>query len=280
MQALGRLGFVGTGKITSAVVDGLFATRCPPVVAPVVLSPRGSHAPDLLNRLGPERVTIASSNQAVLDASDTVFLALRPPDAIAALKQLCFRPSHLCVSLMHGISPAAIAAAASGCEESSIVRVNPLPACATRDGITAMHPPHPAVSALFRELGSVHEVESLDELHVLHAASCLMGPIFQLMQTGATWTAAAAAERGGRITEAAAERYMQDLLSSVAAEASKDTRYGFASLVAQQTRGGLNEKNIARLTGAGVFDATADALGATLRDLRAANLQSEGRDQG
>ena len=278
MEALGRLGFVGTGKITSAVVDGLFYTRCPPV-APIVVSPRGSRATDLLNRHGPERVAIAFSNQAVLDASDTVFLALRPPDAIAALKKLRFRPSHLCVSLMHGISPAAIAAAASGCEESSIVRVNPLPACATRDGITAMCPPHPAVSALFRELGSVYEVETMDELHVLHSASCLMGPIFKLMQTGAKWTAAAAAERGGRIAEAAADRYMQDLLSSVAAEASKDTRHGFTSLVAQQTRGGLNENNIARLTQAGVFDAAADALCATLRDLRAANLQSECSDQ-
>jgi hypothetical protein len=104
-----------------------------------------------------------------------------------------------------------------------------------------------------------------------------MGPIFQLMQTGAKWTADAAAEGGGGITEAAAERYMQDLLSSVAAEASKDSRYGFTSLIAQQTRGGLNEQNIARLTTAGVFDAASDALRATLRELQAANMRSECR---
>lgn len=275
MQSLGRLGFVGTGKITSAVVDGL-CTRCPPV-NPIVLSPRGSRAPDLLKRHGPERVVIAEDNQAVLNASDTVFLALRPPDAIAALEQLSFRPSQLCVSLMHGISPAAIAAAASGCDQAAIVRVNPLPACATGDGIAAMYPPHPTVSALFRELGSVHEVETLDDLHVLHAASCLMGPIFQLMQTSAKWTAGAAAEREGGITETAAEHYMQDLLSSIAAEASKESRHGFTSLVAQQTRGGLNEQNIARLTEAGVFDAASDALAATLRELRAANTRSECR---
>lgn len=277
MQALGRLGFVGTGKITTAVVDGL-CSHCPPI-APIVLSPRGSYAPGLLERHGPQRVVIAPDNQAVLDASDTVFLALRPQDATAALQQLRFGPSHLCVSLMHGISPAAIAAA-SGCDESEIVRANPLPACATGNGITAMYPPHPGVSAMFRELGSVHEVSTLDDLHVLHAASCLMGPIFQLMHTGAIWTAGAAAERGGSITKEQAELYMQDLLSSVAAEGNNRSLDGFASLVAQQTRGGLNERNIARLTAAGTFDAVADALGATLRDLRAANNQRQSRDHG
>ena len=104
-----------------------------------------------------------------------------------------------------------------------------------------------------------------------------MGPIFQLMQTSSEWTANAAAERGGGITEAAAERYTEDLLSSVAAEAGKDSRHGFTSLVAQQTRGGLNEQNIARLTEAGVFDTARDALEATLRELRAANTKSECR---
>lgn len=271
MQALGRLGFVGTGKITSAMVDGL-CLRCPPV-APIVLSPRGARAPALLERHGQQRVAVAADNQGVLDASDTVFLALRPPDAIEALQQLQFKPDQLVVSLMHGISPAAIATAAAGCEASTIVRANPLPACATGDGITAMSPPHPGVSALFDHLGSVHQVETLGDLHVLHAASCLMGPIFQLMHTGAVWSAqanGAATAAGGGITEAAAESFMRDLLSSIAAEAGKDT-HRFSSLVAQQTRGGLNENNIRRLREAGAFVAASDALTATLQDLRAAN---------
>ena len=37
----------------------------------------------------------------------------------------------------------------------------------------------------------------------------------------------------------------------------------------------VNEQNIARLDAAGVFDAASDALGATLRELRAANKRSE-----
>ena len=64
---------------------------------------------------------------------------------------------------------------------------------------------------------------------------------------------------------------MQDLLRSVAAEATKDTLGGFASLVSQQTRGGLNEKNIARMAEAGAFNAASNALKATQHDLKAAN---------
>jgi hypothetical protein len=68
---------------------------------------------------------------------------------------------------------------------------------------------------------------------------------------------------------------MKDLLCSVAAEANlslnKELTDGFQSLVAQQTRGGLNEGNIRMMTEAGAFDAAADALTETLRSLRAAN---------
>eukprot|EP01051_Picozoa_sp_SAG22_P004348 SAG22_NODE_230_length_14595_cov_50.767660_18_plen_66_part_00 len=50
-------------------------------------------------------MSVAADNQAVVRESDTVFLALRPGDAAAALQGLHFGPDVLVVSLMHGISP-------------------------------------------------------------------------------------------------------------------------------------------------------------------------------
>lgn len=286
---LGRIGFIGTGKIANAIVDGI-VLRCPQP-QPITVSPRGSRAQTLLQRY-PQHVQIAADNQAVLDMSDTIFLALRPriqlayihmlqvhmhvhmpaADAIAALQNLHFTPQTLVVSLMHGISPHAIASAARGVDATAIVRVNPLPACASGHGITALCPPHPSVSELFGRLGAVHPVDTLDELHVLHAASTLMGPLFELMRTASVW--AASADGNGSIDERAAQRYMSDLLAAIAAEASAETGHpggGFSSLVAQQTRGGLNEANIRRLRDAGTFEAVHGALAATLRDLHKAN---------
>lgn len=276
---LGRLGFVGAGKICSAMVQGIIS-RCPAAaaVAPIVLSPRGRAL--ALQKRYPEHVSVAADNQAVVSEADTVFLALRPGDAIAALEQLQFGPDVLVVSLMHGVAPAAIAAAAKGVDAGAVVRANPLPGCANGNGITALCPPHDAVCALFGQLGSVHAVRTLDELHVLHAASCLMGPIFELMHTGAVWTSTA--QGAGNIADEAAEQYMKDLLSSVAAEACLEDKHGgFRSLVEQQTRGGLNENNIRRLTEAGAFDAASNALSTTLQHLHEANRwpRAEGNEE-
>eukprot|EP01051_Picozoa_sp_SAG22_P004349 SAG22_NODE_230_length_14595_cov_50.767660_19_plen_157_part_00 len=154
-----------------------------------------------------------------------------------------------------------------------MIRANPLPGCAHGSGITALCPPHPEVAGLFRQLGTVHAVRTLDELHVLHAASCLMGPVYELMRTGGVW--ASTADGAGSIDSAAAEHYMRDLLRSVAAEAAWVDEHagGFAGLVEQQTRGGLNEANIRRLKEAGAYDAVADALSATLQHLHQANKE-------
>ena len=64
-----RLGFVGTGTIAAAMVEGLGGGA--------VLSPRGAVVAADLSRRFPG-VTVADSNQAVLDQSDMVVLAMWP----------------------------------------------------------------------------------------------------------------------------------------------------------------------------------------------------------
>ena len=58
------IGFIGTGHITKAVVEGLCGDGDPP--APILLSPRNrTVAADLAGRF--ESVSVATDNQAVLD---------------------------------------------------------------------------------------------------------------------------------------------------------------------------------------------------------------------
>ncbi len=86
-----RLGFVGTGTIASAMVIGL---RAAGNTDPIILSPRNAEiAADLAGRF--DNVQVASTNQAVLDASDLVVLAVRPQIASSVLPELRFpaRPS-------------------------------------------------------------------------------------------------------------------------------------------------------------------------------------------
>jgi len=70
-----RLGFVGTGAITSAIVTGLNAAGIGDDT--ILVSPRNAETAASLAAMF-AGVTVAASNQAVLDGSDIVMLAVRP----------------------------------------------------------------------------------------------------------------------------------------------------------------------------------------------------------
>jgi pyrroline-5-carboxylate reductase len=85
-----KLGFVGTGAITAAIVTGLnsgFGEQ-----HSIRLSPRNAKiAFDLATRF--PGVSVAASNQDVLDSSDVVVLAVRLQVALSVVSELRFRPT-------------------------------------------------------------------------------------------------------------------------------------------------------------------------------------------
>src|SRR5262245_13126522 len=92
-----KLGFIGIGKIASAVIEGLNTSRA--VGLEIVLSPRNEAMSLSLAGRYPN-VRRASSNQEVLDSSDVVVIALRPAMAAEVLQTLFFHPRHTVVSLV------------------------------------------------------------------------------------------------------------------------------------------------------------------------------------
>src|SRR5215475_11388411 len=92
-----RLGFVGVGTIAEALITGMCAGG--EQRATFLLSPRNA---DTAKRLA-ERYSfaaVARDNQAVIDGSDIVFLAVRPQVAAEVLGGLKFRPDQRVVSLI------------------------------------------------------------------------------------------------------------------------------------------------------------------------------------
>src|ERR1700722_19455940 len=95
------LGFLGTGEITSAMVTGLSSHDTE--FRSIRVSPRNLQiATNLANRF--RGVSIASSNQDLLDFSDTVVIAVRPPIARDVLSELRFRPDHRVISVVSALS--------------------------------------------------------------------------------------------------------------------------------------------------------------------------------
>ena len=91
------LGFIGTGHIAAAVIEGIAGQ--PGWDRPILVSPRNAaRAADLAARFG--CVRIAESNADVAAHAATVILALRPQDAAAGLAGVSFRADQSIVSLM------------------------------------------------------------------------------------------------------------------------------------------------------------------------------------
>jgi len=96
-----QLGFIGTGEITSPIVTGLcsFGTTS----HSIRLSPRNAAVTrELPNRF--KGISVASSNQEVLDHSETIVIAVRPAAARGILSELRFGPDHQIISLVSGLS--------------------------------------------------------------------------------------------------------------------------------------------------------------------------------
>jgi hypothetical protein len=88
-----KIGFVGTGTITSAVITGLCSAEdaCD---LQITVSPRNQEKAAALRAKFPLQVTVAQSTQEVLDASDIVCIAVTPAQAQDVLSGLrYFAPS-------------------------------------------------------------------------------------------------------------------------------------------------------------------------------------------
>ena len=85
-----KIGIIGVGIIGSAVASGF--CRSSQGELSLVLSPRGRERAAHLKEQYPDLVTVAASNQEVVDQSDWVILSVLPKQAEDVLKELHFRP--------------------------------------------------------------------------------------------------------------------------------------------------------------------------------------------
>jgi pyrroline-5-carboxylate reductase len=250
------LGFIGVGTIAAAIVEGLQST---PASGPIVLSPRNARvAARLATQFADVRV--APTNQAVLDASDLVVIAVRPQIAHEVLSELRFRQEHLVVSLIPAVTLDYLRAMTA--PASAVTRAVPLPSAALRQSPTAMHPADPSVKALFDELGAVIELDREEEFEAFTTATAVMSSYFGFAGTVAAWM-----QRQG-VSEAKAHAFVNQMLQGLTAAASASPQSSFRVLTEEhQTQGGLNEQVLQSVTAAGVFTELERALDGVLARL-------------
>mgnify|MGYP006180581059 CR=1 FL=1 len=247
-----RFGFVGTGTMSSAIVRGLCTLPEPP--ASVVVSPRNAEKAAALAAEFPALVTIAKTNQAVLDASDTVFVGVLPAMTELVLRELTFDVRHTVVSLVSTAPFSLLYECCAPVPKASVVRAIPLPPVAKHKGATVMAPQHPAVEALFDSLGTVVAVETEDLMKRMMPVTCLMGQFYAQQRATQAWL-----ESNG-IPAAAAAKWTGAVFHCVSYDSAECGPETLRHLVEEQTPGGLNEQVVRELTEAGCYDALADSL--------------------
>ena len=253
-----KLGFIGTGEITVAMVTG-FCTA-PRRPDRIYLSPRNAEkAAALAGRFA--EVEVMPANQAVVDQADWVVLAVRPQVALDVVAPLDFRAGQGVVTVIADLPLAKVAELVAPAE--ALAQVVPLPPVARRLGPIAMCPPSAPVAELFGRIGTVVEVESAEQIDAFWSATALMAPYYALLGRSADWLL----QQG--VPRQAANRYIGAMFNALSATALDASAAGFDGLTAaSQTPGGLNEQALRALSEEGWHDAVTRALEAVLARLQ------------
>lgn len=261
---IAKIGFIGTGTITEAIVTGLAA--CPSVPAEIWLTPRNAAIADRLAQTYP-MVRVAGDNQEVADRCDVVCLAVRPQVAEAVLQAMQFSAQHRIISFVatFGIETLRRLVAPA----STIVRATPLPTAAAHLCKTIVFPADSVARDIFTPLGGALEVGNEAAFDVLSSATATMGSYFALLHNQARWL-----EKQG-LSYGEAREYLASLYFGLASIA-RATETGYAELSkAYTTAGGLNQQVLDTLNADGVFDAFDSAFDQVLQRIGRTPRQTE-----
>jgi pyrroline-5-carboxylate reductase len=251
------VGIVGVGAIGEAIVTGL----CEGADADgsIHLSPRGTERVRRLAARYPS-VQVGDTNQAVVERADVVLVCVRPQDAPAVLSELDFRAGQAVISVVAALPMDALRPLVAPAED--LVRAIPLPAVATRTGLTAIHPRHDLARAIFEPLGGVIAVDEERALDGLSASTATIAAHLAYLDTISRWLA----DRG--IPQADATRYVAAVFGSLSRPLLSNPPSNFAIMAEEYaTAGGINEQFLAALGAAGTFDVVDRALDDVARRL-------------
>jgi pyrroline-5-carboxylate reductase len=245
-----ELGIVGVGAIAEAIVIGLSEGDDGP--RSIHLSPRSADRASGLAARYPS-VRVADSNQEAVDRAGVVLVCVKPQDAHAALSDLTFREQQAVISVMAGIRIGALRTLVG--PAGAIVRAIPLPAVATRAGLTAMHPPNDVAQAIFGPLGGVIALEDERALEALSASTSTIAAHLAYLDAISRWLA----NRG--IPQADASRYVAAVFGSLAGTLLGMRANDFGTLADEYaTAGGINEQFLTTLRRAGTLNIVNRAL--------------------
>ena len=251
------LGFIGTGRITSSVIEGIFKSNLR--VKKIYISPRNKTIAKKLSKRF-KKVTISRNNQQLIDKSNWVFLAVTPKVGGKILKKLSFKKNQKIVSFISTIDLSQLRKAIG--KKIKIVRAIPLPPISIRKGPVPICPPDKQVKSFFNKLGTTVEIKNEKLSKNFWSTSGMMAPFYELLNTMSNWLV----KKGVRKDHA--QKYITSLFVALSEDAVVNSKKDLKYLVKEsQTPKGLNEQGVNELRKLGFYKSTEKTLNSILKRL-------------
>jgi pyrroline-5-carboxylate reductase len=252
-----KLGFVGTGKITSAVITGICTSKIS--FQKILVSPRNKNIAQKLKKRF-RKVDIAKTNQEIVDRCNWIFLAVTPKVGKKIIPQLNFKSNQKIVSFISTINLVQLKKFIK--KKVKIVRAIPLPPISIGKGPVPICPPDKQVKSFFDKIGTAIEIKSEELSNNFWSMSGMMAPFYEMLKTQSDWLV----KKG--IKREHAQKYITSLFVALSEDAAINPKKNLKHLVAEsQTPGGLNEKGVKELRKSGYYKSLEKSLNSILKRL-------------
>ena len=143
-----NLGFLGTGHISTSVIEGIFKSNLK--FNKIYISPRNRLIANKLNKRF-KKISVSKNNQQLIDKSDWVFLAITPQVGKKILKLLNFKKNKKIISF---ISTIKLKELKKLTKNKNVTRVIPLPFIGIKKGPIIISPIDKKTKNFFNHLGT------------------------------------------------------------------------------------------------------------------------------
>ena len=245
-----KLGFIGTGKISSSTITGICNSSIS--YKKIIVSPRNLKIAKYLKKKF-KKVFIAKDNQEIINSCDWIFLAVTPSVGKKIIKNLKFKSNQTIISFISTITLSELKKMIK--VKSSIVRAIPLPPISLKKGPVPICPPNKKVKMFFNKIGTTIEIKN-EKLSInFWSTSGMMASYYDLLRTISEWLVKKGIKRED------AQKYITSLFLALSQDAVVNSKKELKYLVKEsQTAKGLNEQGLKEMSKRGVYKSVVSTL--------------------
>jgi len=238
-----NLGFIGTGKIASSVIEGICTSKI--YFNKIIISPRNRLIAQKLKKKF-IKVEISKNNQQIVDNCNWIFLSVTPSVGQEIIKELKFKSNQTIISFISTITLAQLKKAVK--VKAKIVRAIPLPPISLQKGPVPICPPNKRVKEFFNKIGTTVEIKNEKSSINFWSTSGMMAPFYELLRIMTNWLVKKGIKRSD------AQKYITSLFLALSEDAVVNSKKDLKYLVKEsQTPDGLNKQAVTELTRSGFY---------------------------